>query len=186
MGNFNCICPEVKSCISRSSTINPELLRANSKEIENLNQSRIEVPFRISTPLNHTIISSNSSKNIEEIFQNNDSLDSIQYYSRFENSHSLISSIKSSRKDVKYIPTLFKISSLKKEEIYFPENAVDNFSNFNNNNWDHNENNASVSVDIEILEEEKSFGDNSIKSKSNSRENVMKLRCNSLKNSQDL
>jgi len=173
-----------------------ENMETENKEKENLNKSRIKVPFNLneeyinlnkSFSLNLSINSDcNTLSFIEQILPNDNSLDSIQYYSRFENSHSLISSIKSSRKDVKYIPTLFKISSLKKEEIYFPENAVDNFSNFNNNNWDHNENNASVSVDIEILEEEKSFGDNSIKSKSNSRENVMKLRCNSLKNSQDL
>jgi hypothetical protein len=181
MGNVNCFCPQVKSCLNRTHTINPDLLIANSKEIENLDKSRIEVPFRIETPLNHSIISCNSSKNLEDILPD-DSLESIQYYSRFENNnHSEISSIKSSKKDSKYLPTLFKMSSFKKEEIYLPDNC----NNFNfNENDNHNENN--ISVDVEILEEEKSIENISFSSMLENKNNVRKLRSNSFKIQQDL
>ena len=123
-------CVEPKCCIDRSSTINPEhLLKQNSKEIENLNQSRINVPFRVDTPDNQSlqiksVDESKNSQNFEEEVLRKDSLESLQYYSNFDNANnSQISSIKDSEKDVsKYKPTLFKNWSLKKnDEIYFPQ-----------------------------------------------------------------
>ena len=170
MGLINCVCIPVKCCIDRTSTINPEhLLNQNSKERENLNQSRINVPFRLETPANESlqIISCSESKNLEDQILPNDSLESIQYYSNFENGHSEISSIKSSKKDSKYRPTLFKNSSLnQKEEIYFPEISE-------------------VNSPVEILEEEKSIHNYSISSKSEKNVRKAIINCNS-KNQQDL
>jgi hypothetical protein len=128
-----------------------ENMETENKEKENLNKSRIKVPFNLneeyinlnkSFSLNLSINSDcNTLSFIEQILPNDNSLDSIQYYSRFENGNSLISSIKGSKEDLKNIqilPFLFKNQSYKKEEFNTQQNNYNdfdyNYKNYNNNN----------------------------------------------------
>jgi hypothetical protein len=150
MGSANIICPEIKCCVEKSNTINLDNLKVNSVELDNLKNSRILIPFRIDS-IQHSIFSDQKEKNLNEILPN-DSLNSIQYYSNFDNDNSSISSIKSSLKDSirgsNYIPTLFKNSSLQNNEIYFRED-LNNSYNYNNNQ----------SKDLSIEEEDSKIND---------------------------
>jgi hypothetical protein len=162
MGIVYTICPRIKDLLSylnltffSEKNYKQKLIEKNrilsldyhfqeSKELENLKYSRIDIPFMVLTPKTKSLeIKSLNTKNFEEEILPNDSLESLQYISNFEKDHeNNISPIHVNNK-LRYISPI-KINGYK-------ENNIELINIEENNSEDYSKTNSTYSNNESII-----------------------------------